>query len=166
MSGYQYKLKESKYALKSNHTQKTKDDLEALYNNLIDFQTVVLNNVYAFYVCSSQKKTLPSRKKKQQNPDIKVIETISQITRLMDSIYKSMLSLGFSDLEKYKEYDDDLVFDLRELSGYFDRKRCEFFNQKADQIDDFRNRRNLNGQVSDKATHRRLMDLFSKFKQF
>lgn len=178
LSNYECLLKESSYTKKSKLTQKQTDNLKKLYENLINFQAIALNNSEEKWmeeyekVCMllqnpiTPKKTLSRKKKTDKIPDIKVIQPIIDITNSMESIYKSMISLGFTDIKEYKENDDDLVFDLRELAGYFPPGGYDYINKRADEIDEFREKRKLDEQVSNQATQRRLKDLFSQFKQF
>lgn len=150
---YQNLLRESEYSTKESICEEENKKLIQMNEILNQLKKVVSKLSFENWDEKSSK--------------IKISDFTNQITELMKNVYQIMIELGFDkdQIVCYEENDNDLVFDYRELKSYYNEK-FGFCNRKNKEISDFMKKRNLIGEVSQKALKERLKDLFSPFKRF
>lgn len=143
---YQFELRRSEYSKNEYLPEDTNNKLGKLLDTL---------------------KSLESMVSKLSFVEFKPTKVTIDITNLMNNIHQSMVELGIDECQQYKEIDNDLVFDYRELDNYLNQKLNgpNYFAAKCE-IDDFYNEKKLNGDVSKKALKERIKDLFSPFSRF
>lgn len=165
INDYNYLLKTSKYSNKDELTNEEKENMESLSKNLKALTTIIANQSENKWSEILKK----SSKAKTLIKNLKITEVTKEITNTMENIYESMKNLGFDDIDKYVEVDDDLVFDYNELQSiledYVDVLGAKIIDSKLQEITHFRVERKLDGTISKESLHQRIKDLFAPFKE-
>lgn len=172
ISNYQYYLQNSKYKSETNFSNEENEIIAILNSSLKNLLEIILKNTQGCWKKTAQL--------------TKVDKTTKQLNDNMDIIFDSMKKLGFDDVEKYKECDNDLVFDYRQLYNDFDnyikiieeeklncdlknkkeyKKLRNIYNDRKSEIDDFYKEKKLNG-LTKQVIIGQIKDIFAQFKSY
>lgn len=153
--------------------QTESDKLSTLYGHLKKLQNLTFRlsqNEFDSTVMNNLKSMKGKLNPSEDLYKIDLPKVTIELTSIMNDVYEAMKNLGFKNIEKYEEVNDDIVYDYRELKSYFIQVNLDAgfdaFNPQIEQIDNFIKSRNLNGIISDTAFHNRLKDLFSPFSEY
>ncbi|KAK8897190.1 hypothetical protein M9Y10_015126 [Tritrichomonas musculus] len=148
---YQYLFRQSKYAKKDEFDDDESENLEELKEDLHDLSLTVTNCQYDIWTKNGNK--------------AKVNLVTEDINSQMEKIYESMINLGFSDIPKYEESINDLVFDYRELINYFNNRK-EWRNKVVEVKNFMKDQKNWNEACTFKVLNERIHDLFTPFRRY